>query len=79
MQTKYIIGLGSPLLDMQAEVPMEFLTKYDLSLNNTFFAEPKHMPLYEELLTQPNFSKVPGGASLNTLRMAQWMAQGTPE
>ena len=33
-----IIGLGSPLLDIQAEVSEELLAKYGLTLNNTYFA-----------------------------------------
>ncbi|CAD8120321.1 unnamed protein product [Paramecium sonneborni] len=53
METKKIIGLGSPLLDIQAEVPAEFLEKYGLTLNNTYFAEEKHLPLYEELINIP--------------------------
>jgi adenosine kinase len=61
MEAKKIIGLGSPLLDIQAEVPAEFLEKYGLTLNNTYFAEEKHMPLYEELINIPTHSHVPGG------------------
>ncbi|CAD8122800.1 unnamed protein product [Paramecium sonneborni] len=73
--TKKIIGLGSPLLDIQAEVSQEFLQKYGLKLNNTFFAEEKHLQLYEELLQIPTHSHVPGGSALNTIRLARWMAQ----
>lgn len=82
MEAKKIIGLGSPLLDIQAEVPAEFLEKYGLTLNNTFFAEEKHLPLYEELINIPTHSHVPGGkdynlfkgSALNTIRLARWMA-----
>lgn len=69
-RSNYIIGLGSPLLDLQAEVTQDFLNRYGLTLNNTYFAEEKHYPLYEEIVHMPEYGKVPGGASLNTLRMA---------
>ncbi|CAD8104939.1 unnamed protein product [Paramecium primaurelia] len=72
---KKIIGLGSPLLDIQAEVQLEFLEKYGLKLNNTYFAEQKHLELYEELIKIPSHSHVPGGSALNTIRIARWMAQ----
>lgn len=59
----------------------EFLNKYDLTLNNTYFAEEKHMPLYEELINIPTHSHVPGGnnllivgSALNTIRLARWMS-----
>lgn len=67
---KYILGLGSPLLDLQAEVSEAFLTKYELTLNNTFFATEKMYPLYDEIIHIPDFHKVPGGSALNTIRMS---------
>mgnify|MGYP001808020042 CR=1 FL=1 len=61
MQANKIIGLGSPLLDIQAEVSVEFLEKYGLTLNNIYFAEEKHLPIYEELIKIPTHSHIPGG------------------
>ena len=29
-----LLGMGNPLLDISAQVPMEFLEKYDCHLNN---------------------------------------------
>ena len=29
-----LLGMGNPLLDISATVPMDFLAKYDLQLNN---------------------------------------------
>jgi adenosine kinase len=46
-----ILGMGNPLLDISAEVPMEVLEKYGVTLNNAVLAEDKHMPLYGELIT----------------------------
>ena len=47
-----ILGMCNPLLDISAEVPVELLKKYDVSLNNAILAEDKHIPLYEELIEQ---------------------------
>ncbi len=40
----------NPLLDISAEVPIELLQKYEISLNNAILAEEKHIPLYNELI-----------------------------
>ncbi len=45
-----ILGMCNPLLDISAEVPMELLEKYGISLNNAILAEEKHVPLYTELI-----------------------------
>jgi adenosine kinase len=45
-----ILGMCNPLLDISAEVPLELLQKYDVSLNNAILAEDKHIPLYADLI-----------------------------
>ena len=40
-----VLGMGNPLLDISAQVPEEFLTKYDVTLNNAILAEEKHIPM----------------------------------
>ena len=45
-----ILGMCNPLLDISAEVPMELLQKYEISLNNAILAEDKHIPLYNDLI-----------------------------
>ena len=47
-----ILGICNPLLDISADVPMELLEKYNVSLNNAILAEEKHIPLYKELVEQ---------------------------
>lgn len=70
-----ILGMGNPLLDISAEVPDEILKKYDVSLNNAILAEEKHLPLYEELSSNFPVQYIAGGATLNSIRVAQWMLQ----
>merc|ERR1712166_1334678 len=43
--------------------------------NNAVLAEDKHLPLYKELAAQPNVKYVAGGATQNSIRVAQWMIQ----
>lgn len=70
-----ILGMGNPLLDISSDVPMEFLEKYDVKLNNAILAEDKHIPLYEELVANFPVQYIAGGATLNSIRVAQWMLQ----
>jgi hypothetical protein len=70
-----ILGLCNPLLDISAEVPMEFLGKYGVTLNNAILAEDKHLPLYEELERDYPVQYIAGGAGQNSIRVAQWMLQ----
>jgi len=74
-KTFAILGLGNPILDISANVSKELLEKYDLKLDNAILAEEKHLPLYEELVTKHDPAFIPGGATLNSIRVAQWMLQ----
>jgi adenosine kinase len=68
-----ILGMCNPLLDISAEVPEELLKKYELSLNNAILAEEKHLPLYDELVKTFPVQYIAGGATQNSIRVAQWM------
>lgn len=68
-----ILGMGNPLLDISAEVPMELLVKYDVKLNNAILAEAQHMPLYAEMIQKHDVQYIAGGATQNSIRVAQWM------
>lgn len=66
-----MVGLGNPLLDISANVEEEFLSKYDLKPNNAILADEKHKPLYDEMIKKYKVDYIPGGATQNTLRVAQ--------
>ena len=71
-----LFGMGNPLLDISAEDNSgELLKKYDLQRNNAILAEEKHMPLYQELVDNYPVIYIAGGATQNTIRVAQWMLQ----
>ncbi|DAZ94710.1 TPA: hypothetical protein N0F65_012663 [Lagenidium giganteum] len=72
--THSIVGLGNPLLDICADVHHEFLRKYELTLDNAILADDeKHKTLYEEIQTEFKPVFVAGGATQNSIRVAQWM------
>lgn len=68
-----ILGMCNPLLDISAEVSMDLLEKYGVTLNNAILAEEKHMPLYSELINKYPVQYIAGGATQNSIRVAQWM------
>lgn len=70
---KALVGLGNPLLDICANVTQEVLDQYTLKLDNAILAEDSHKPLYPQLLAQSDVELVAGGATLNAIRVAQWM------
>lgn len=70
-----LVGMCNPLLDISAEVPMEVLDKYGVSLNNAILAEDKHLPLYPEIEKNYPVQYIAGGAGQNSIRVAQWILQ----
>jgi len=70
----HIFGLGNPLLDISADTDQETLDRYGLTMNNAILAEEKHLPLYDELVAKDPLY-VAGGATQNSVRVAQWMLQ----
>ena len=68
-----ICGMGNPLLDISAVVGQDLLDKYEVKLDTAILAEDKHMPLYKELVDNYKPQYIAGGATQNTIRVAQWM------
>lgn len=67
------MGMGNPLLDISANVTQELLDKYELKLDTAILAEDKHQPLYKELVDKYDVQYIAGGATQNSMRVAQWM------
>ena len=59
--------------------PARSLTSFGLLLqiksNDAILAEESHIPIYDELSALPNVEYIAGGATLNGIRIAQWMLQ----
>ncbi|KAG6820658.1 hypothetical protein H0H93_013509 [Arthromyces matolae] len=65
--------LGNPLLDMQVTNGEALLEKYGLNANDAILAEPKHAPIYDELVSDYKVTYVAGGASQNAARGAAYI------
>ena len=70
-----IYGHGNPLLDVSAVVEQALLDKYSIQLNNAILAGPEHAPLFAEMIANPAAQYIAGGATQNSIRVAQWMLQ----
>lgn len=71
--THCIVGLGNPLLDISANVSQELLDKYKLRSNDAILASECHLTLYDELTSKYSPEFIAGGATQNSIRVAQWM------
>jgi len=70
---KRLLGFGNPLLDISATVEQSVLDEWGATLNNAMLAEEKHKPLYAKLVATHKVEYIAGGATLNSIRVAQWM------
>lgn len=73
-----LLGMGNPLLDISTECEKDLLDKYGLKLNNAILAGPEHQALYAELVEKYKVDYIAGGATQNSIRVAQWMSS-TPD
>ncbi|OQR75535.1 adenosine kinase-like [Tropilaelaps mercedesae] len=68
-----IVGFGDPLLDITADVDLDFLRKFTLNQDDAILASEKQRGLSKELCDRykPRFTA--GGSAQNTLRVVQWI------
>lgn len=67
--------MGNPLLDILAVVDKDLLEKYGLKANDQILAEDKHKELFEEIVKKFKVEYHAGGATQNSIKIAQWMIQ----
>jgi len=62
---------------MSVDADQAILDKYDVKLDAAILAEDKHQPLYQELVTTyaDSLQYIAGGATQNSMRVAQWMLE----
>ena len=68
-----LVGMGNPLLDISSNVGEDVFDKYGVLPGNAILAEEKHQPLYAELVDKYEVDYIAGGATQNSIRVAQWM------
>jgi len=79
MSNLRIMGFGNPLLDISAVVKDETMAEWGVKPGAIELADEggKHKPLYEKLTKDYAVEYIAGGATQNSIRVAQWMC-GTP-
>lgn len=70
-----LLGLGNPLLDITITADQGFLDKYGLQSNDAIIATDDHKPMFEEMVTKFEPLYQAGGATQNSIRVAQWLLQ----
>eukprot|EP01013_Petalomonas_cantuscygni_P008176 TRINITY_DN20887_c0_g1_i1.p1 TRINITY_DN20887_c0_g1~~TRINITY_DN20887_c0_g1_i1.p1 ORF type:complete len:456 (-),score=98.40 TRINITY_DN20887_c0_g1_i1:633-2000(-) len=68
-----VCGLGHPLLDVTALVDESVLKKYNIERGSVGLATEEQVPVFQEVAQSSSVQYVPGGAAMNTMRVARWM------
>ena len=68
-----LLGIGNPLLDITVTADKAFLKKYGLEPNDAIIASPKQANLFQELIENFKPEYGAGGATQNSIRVAQWL------
>lgn len=80
---KVLLGMGNPLLDMSVDVNKEFLAKYGVKGGDILMVMPENQeklnPVYADVQAQKDVQYIAGGATQNSIRVAQWMLSGCEE
>jgi len=70
-----ILGMGNPLLDISCEVDQALMDEFGLENGGIILAEDKHQPLFPKMQAMAKVQYIAGGATQNSIRVAQWMLQ----
>ncbi|XP_005096570.1 adenosine kinase 2-like [Aplysia californica] len=70
-----LLGMGNPLLDISITGNQDLLSRYGLEPNNAVLATPEQHELFHEVVEKFSPSYIAGGATQNSVRVAQWLLQ----
>lgn len=72
-----IMGFGNPLLDISANVDQKTMDEWGVKPGDIILADEggKHKPLYAKLVKEYPVEYIAGGATQNSIRVAQWMSK----
>jgi adenosine kinase len=68
---KYM-SFGSPLMDIIADVPNEFVKKNNIIMGTSIHSPIKEVPWFDEFITN-KLTYIPGGCQFNAMRVFNWM------
>lgn len=70
VNTKALIGIGNPIIDISNNTDEKSIEKYNLHFGQTVFANDDNKGFFDELEKTPNCSYIPGGSVTNSIRVA---------
>lgn len=73
-----LMGIGNSLLDITVLTEKSFLDRFNLLPNNAIIAGSSHRHIYDTMMREFKPAFLPGGATQNSIRVAQWLLQ-TPK
>ncbi|KAL3866339.1 hypothetical protein ACJMK2_043645 [Sinanodonta woodiana] len=68
-----LLGIGNPLLDILISGDKALLDEYNLLPNNAILATEDHRSIYEKMIDKYEPAFLAGGATQNSIRVAQWL------
>ena len=71
--TGTLLGMGNPLMDISANVGQDMFDKYGLKAGDAVLQEEKQAGITEDLMNNFNPDLIPGGSTLNAIRVCNWM------
>ena len=70
-----LMGIGNSLLDISILTEKSFLDRFNLLPNNAIIAGASHKDMYDAMMKEFKPAFLPGGATQNSIRVAQWLLQ----
>jgi hypothetical protein len=68
--SKYIVGLGNPIVDISANTDEPTIQKFYLGFGRTVFRNEQNEGIFGYLESQPDVTYIPGGSVTNSIRIA---------
>uniref|UniRef100_A0A5S6QWS3 Adenosine kinase n=1 Tax=Trichuris muris TaxID=70415 RepID=A0A5S6QWS3_TRIMR len=66
-----LLGLGNPLLDIEAHVDDEFLEKWGLKADGAILCDDKRATMFLDIVKNYRVQYIAGGSTQNSMRVAQ--------
>jgi adenosine kinase len=68
--TKYIVAIGNPIIDISATVTEEMIQKFGLDWGKTVFTNDSNVGFFDVIEDQVDCKYIAGGSVTNSIRVA---------
>lgn len=66
---KYIVGLGSPIIDITAKIDEKTINELEIQYGKTVVVNEKNKKFFQILESSPDVNYIPGGSVTNSIRV----------